>query len=505
VYRSSGTVNLNNSIVWGNEFKDVSTGVTIQNSIVDAAGGGNTTGASTSDPLLTNIAGKDFTLSVGSPAIDYGTSSVLTTDIVGFTRTAVPDAGAFEFGSSAITIPLCGIFVVPPPAPTVSVTVQPTCIVSTGTVVVSSPAEGTGYEYSIDGGTYQSSATFTSVSSGSHNVKVRKTADITQVSDATSVTVNAALTIPTAGITNNTGVTEINCINTSISLTATGGGSYSWSDGTSTVSSVADLTVSDAGIYTVTVTGSNGCTDTETITITKDVTAPTAGITNNTGVTQIDCINTSISLTATGSGTYSWSDGTSTVSSVAGLTVSNAGTYTVTVTAANGCTDTEVITITKVASPPTAVITNNTGVTQIDCTNPSISLTATGGGSYSWSDGTSTVSVVDALSVSNAGTYTVTVTAANGCTDTESITITKDITTPTADITNNTGSTEVNCTNISISLTATGGGSYSWFDGNSTVSSVAGLNVSNAGTYTVTVTGSNGCTDTETIDRKSVV
>ncbi len=499
VYRSSGTVNLNNSIVWGNEFKDVSLGVTIQNSIVDAAGGGNTTGASTSDPLLTNVASKDFTLSVGSPAIDFGTSSVLTTDIIGFTRTAVPDAGAFEFGSTPITIPLCGVFVVPPPAPTVSVTVQPTCLVPIGTVVVSSPAEGTGYEYSIDGGTYQSSATFTGVSPGSHSVKVRKTADITQVSDATSVTVNAAPTIPTAGITNNTGVAIINCTNTSISLTATGGGTYSWSDGTSTVSSVADLIISDAGTYIVTVTGSNGCTDTETITITKDITVPTAGITNNTGVTQIDCINTSISLTATGGGSYSWSDGTSTVSSVAGLSVSDAGTYTVTVTAANGCTDTEVITITKVASPPIAGITNNTGVTQIDCTNPTISLTATGGGTYSWSDGTSTVSVVDALSVSNAGTYTVTVIAANGCTDTESITITKDITTPIASITNNTGTTEVNCINTSIGLTATGGGTYSWSDGTSTVGSVAGLSVTDAGNYTVMVTGSNGCTDTETI------
>jgi gliding motility-associated-like protein len=309
------------------------------------------------------------------------------------------------------------------------------------------------------------------------------------------LTLTKDISVPTAWITNNTGVTQIDCINTAISLTATGGISYAWSDGVTTTLG-ANLLVNAAGTYTVTATATNGCTDTEVLAITKDITVPTAGITNNTSVTQIDCTNPSISLTATGGVSYSWSDGVST-SLGANLLVNVAGTYTVTATAANGCTDTEVLVITKDISAPTAGITNNTGVTQIDCTNPSISLTATGGASYSWSDGVTTTPGASLL-VNAAGSYTVTTTAANGCTDTEVLVITKDISVPIAGITNNTGVTQIDCTNPSISLIATGGVSYSWSDGVTTTLG-ANLLVNSAGIYTVTATAANGCKDTEVL------
>src|SRR6185295_2092209 len=66
----------------------------------------------------------------------------------------------------------------PPAAPTASVTVQPTCTVPTGTVVVSVPT-GAGFEYSIDGGAFQASATFTNVAPDDHAITVRNTADPT--------------------------------------------------------------------------------------------------------------------------------------------------------------------------------------------------------------------------------------------------------------------------------------------------------------------------------------
>jgi hypothetical protein len=96
------------------------------------------------------------------------------------------------------------------------------------------------------------------------------------------------------------------------------------------------------------------------------------------------------------------------------------------VTAANGCTDTEVISVTQDDNVPTAAITNNTATTVLTCNVTSIGVTATGGVSYSWSDGTAVVGTSGALSITAPGTYTVTVTAANGCTDTESITIIED-------------------------------------------------------------------------------
>ena len=83
-------------------------------------------------------------------------------------------------------------------------------------------------------------------------------------------------------------------------------------------------------------------------------------------------------------------------------------------------------------TPPTAIITNNTGTTELDCTTTSILLTAEGGDSYAWSGGSSTNTANN--SVNSPATYTVTVTAANGCTDTESITVTQDITSPVVDL-----------------------------------------------------------------------
>ena len=219
----------------------------------------------------------------------------------------------------------------------------------------------------------------------------------------------AAITPPSTNV--------LNCTTTSINLTATGGGSYSWSDGTSNIGNSANISVNAPGTYTVTITSSAGCTDTESLIITQDATPPVAAITNNTGTTVLNCTTTSISVTASGGGTYSWDNG---LGSNASATITAAGTYTVTVTAANGCTGTESIIITQDATPPVATITNNTGTTVLVC-NGTISLTATGGDTYSWSGSLGNNA---AASVTVSSTYTVTVTSTNGCTSTASITIT---------------------------------------------------------------------------------
>ncbi|MFY7665402.1 Ig-like domain-containing protein, partial [Flavobacterium sp.] len=86
-----------------------------------------------------------------------------------------------------------------PAAPTVVVTLQPTCTDPTGTIVVTSPPGNTGFEYSVNGGTYQASTTFSGfLTSGVHIVTVRRLSDPTCVSPGTSVTLNAQPTAPAA-------------------------------------------------------------------------------------------------------------------------------------------------------------------------------------------------------------------------------------------------------------------------------------------------------------------
>lgn len=84
-----------------------------------------------------------------------------------------------------------------PDAPTASVTLQPTCTVQTGTIVVSLPKEDMGFEYSIDNGAYQASATFAGVNPGVHQLKVREKATSCESLPA-SLTINPALKAPLA-------------------------------------------------------------------------------------------------------------------------------------------------------------------------------------------------------------------------------------------------------------------------------------------------------------------
>ncbi|MFZ4414024.1 MAG: hypothetical protein ACOYOV_13145, partial [Bacteroidales bacterium] len=86
----------------------------------------------------------------------------------------------------------------------------------------------------------------------------------------------------------------------------------------------------------------------------------------------------------------------------------------------------------------------------INCTHTSATLTATGGVSYLWSDAGATAS--STLNVTTAGTWTVTVTGANGCTNTATATTTKDISTPIVEIVDN--GLAINCTHTSATLTA---------------------------------------------------
>ena len=134
----------------------------------------------------------------------------------------------------------------------------------------------------------------------------------------------------TAGITNNTGTTVLNCTTSSISLTATGGVSYLWSNGATTPT----ITVTAPATYTVTATGPDGCTGTASITITEDATPPNVVITPNPSTFTLECSVSDIVLTASGAVSYNWSNGLGTNPVI---TVNTAGTYTVTGVGANGC------------------------------------------------------------------------------------------------------------------------------------------------------------------------
>jgi hypothetical protein len=185
-----------------------------------------------------------------------------------------------------------------------------------------------------------------------------------------------------------------------------------------------------------------------------------------------------------GQTTYLWSNGATTPTINVSPTTTT--TYTCTVTT-NGvsCTDT----ITVVVGNPVASITPN-GIVEI-CEGESIALTGNGGVSYLWNTGAPTQSIT----VNTEAFYTVTVTDANGCTDTESqlvkVNFLPNIGVSNASI----------CAGQSATLTASGGVSYVWSPAtglSATTGSTVTASPATSTVYTVTGTGANGCTNTAT-------
>lgn len=267
------------------------------------------------------------------------------------------------------------------------------------------------------------------------------------------------------------------CSGGSVTLTASGGTSYAWSNGLGIGASktVSPTTTTD---YIVTVSHTaNICTDVDTVT----VTVLGALAANITPASPEICSGQSVTLTATGGGTYAWSNGGGTGAS-ASFSPTTTTTYTVTVT--NGsCTATASKTVT-VNTTPTASISPATATI---CNGGSITLTASGGSSYAWSNsGGSNASAT--FSPTTNTTYTVTVTNGN-CSATASRLVTVNAL-PTPSIT---PATVAICIGESATLTASGGTTYAW---SNSLGAGASKTVSPTATttYTVTVTNSNSCT-----------
>lgn len=321
------------------------------------------------------------------------------------------------------------------------------------------------------------------------------TVTVTDANGCTSLISPIIITQPAAALTASTSKTNVNCnggATGSINLTPNGGTSpftYLWSNG-STTQNINALT---AGVYSVTVTDNNNCQTTASATITQ----PASSLSVTTTKSNVRCFGNSAGLTtASANGgtspySYAWSNGVNTA------TNNNlfAGTYTVTVTDANGCTISTPVTITQPAAP-LAVSGTPTAVACYNVPTGSILTNTTGGTSpylYQWNNGNSN-STINNLS---AGNYTVTVTDALGCTVVGNYTVSQ----PAASLSASTTGTPVSCfggSDGTASVNANGGTSpynYSWSTGSSG-NSISGIS---AGTYTVTVTDANGCTTSRSI------
>lgn len=195
--------------------------------------------------------------------------------------------------------------------------------------------------------------------------------------------------------------------------------SWTWSfpggSPSSSTSQNPTITYNTPGVYNVQLTatnasGSNAQTLISYITVNA---APSVGFSASPSLTI--CAGDAITLNGSGASSYGWSGG---VTDGVPFSPSSSGTYTVTGTDGNGCTATDVASVTVNTASVNVTRNPSNGIV---CSGNQATLTAAGAQSYAWTGGVTNGVPFTPVSTN---TYTVTATAANGCTTTAQSTIT---------------------------------------------------------------------------------
>jgi PKD repeat protein len=298
----------------------------------------------------------------------------------------------------------------------------------------------------------------------------------------------AAPTVATNSFTYCQGATA-----TQLSATASTGNTLTWYDvatGGTALAGAPSPSTTSPGVYTYYVSQKNAAGDeSPRVAITVTVNAlPTTPVITANGATSF-CTGGSVELSSSASTGNTWSTNATTQA----ITVTASGSYSVTVTDNNGCSASSSATSVNVSNAPIPTVTAS--ATQA-CSGDVVTLTASSGDSYSWSNGATTQSI----QVTTTGSYSVTTTNTDACagvgaSDAVSVTFTA---TPTA-----AGSFTTNGNIVTFSNTSTGASSYSWDFGDFTNSSASAPVHAYAvnGNYQVVLTAINGnCTDTTVLN-----
>ncbi len=379
-----------------------------------------------------------------------GTVTVTVTDGAGATSTAT--------------------YTVTAPTPIVAVITGDSVLcagINTGSLVATVSGGQTCQAYDYLWSTGDTTNTLVNLSAGTYSVTVTDAAGCTTI--ATQVIQAGAVA------TLNLGPNVSSCPGVSATLSAPNTfNSYLWSNGDTTNS----ISVTTPGDYSLTVTSVDGCAASDTITLSAFV------VDNNTitanGSLSL-CDGDTVELVGDpGLTNYLWSTGATTTSI---LVSGTGGSITLSTTDLNGCVVVDTIVVNyQPWTDPLPVITP--GPTVVICAGGSEVLSAGTYQSYLWSTGATTATI----SVTTAGNYQVTVTNAAGCSKVSAAVAVTVAPNPTPVLVLNSGT---------LSTTQTYS-TYQWLlNGNQIPGAInATYTPALAGTYSVTVTDSNGCTGT---------
>ena len=344
----------------------------------------------------------------------------------------------------------------------------PTTFCAGGSVDLTS-SEGTGNLWS----SAETTQTISVSTSGTYTLTYTDGNGCSATSAPTLVTVNA---MPSAPIVTASGATTF-CEGGSVDLTS----SYLSGNVWSTTETTQSISVTNSGSYNVTYTDGNGCSATSVPTVVTVYTVLSAPVVTASGPTTF-CDGGSVVLTSLEPSGNLWS----TTETSQSISVSTAGSYTVTYTDGNGCSATSAPTVVTVNAIPSVPVVTASGATTF-CDGGSVDLTS----SYLSDNVWSTTEITGSISVSSSGSYTVTYTDGNGCSATSAPTVVTVNANPAAPTVTASGPNTF-CEGGTVDLTS------SYLSGNvwSTTETTGSINVSASGSYTVTYTDGNGCSAT---------
>lgn len=338
-----------------------------------------------------------------------------------------------------------------PPKPTIAIS-GPTAICPGQSITLTSSALA-GNEWS----TGETTQSIVVLAAGTYSV-TNESLGCTSISDPITISVNTPPVV-------NAGTDVTICTGQAVTLNGAGAISYTWDNGVS--DGVAFNPLSTA-TYTVTGTGSNGCSDTDDVLITVNP-LPNVG----SGADQEICIGDAVTLTGSGALSYSWDNG---VSDGVAFSPTSTQTYTVTGTDVNGCINTDQVVVSIKSTVPL-----NGGADRTVCAGTSITLAASGASAYVWDNGVTDGVAFVPLSTT---TYTVSV-IAGGCLNTDEVLVTVNPI-PTVDA----GNDQEVCEGGPVTLAATGALLYNWDQG---VADGVEFPAVSGSTYTVVGIDINGC------------
>ncbi len=451
----------------------------------------------TASPTVVCVPGSSTLTATGGPSASSYTWAASQGPAISNTNIAVVSPTSNTTYTVLTSVPGCtsAVIITVPVSTAPSLTLTPNSSICNGQSITLNASGATSY-------TWAPGATLSSTNGAVVTATPATTTDYT-VTGSNGVCTNTAVVTVTVAASVSVSVTPSNttiCLGQSANLVASGGSTYTWTASSGTnPPGTASITVSPTTTTTYTVLTGSGTCSAQAV---ASVSVAPAFTMNVTPASTTICNGTTVTLNASGASTYSWSPGTAlSATTGANVNASPSADITYTVTGSNGvCSNTAIASFTVNAAASVSVTPSTTTI----CSGQAVDLVASGGSTYTWTAssgsapaGTASVNVTPTITT----TYTV-MTGSGTCTSSAVATVSVS---PAFTVSVTPSATTI-CNGSTVTLTGSGGTSYTWAP-NTNLSSTSGaaVNANPSTTITYTVTSVNGACTSSAVATVSVI